>query len=68
MNGIYLYFVNKHLSSADNNLNVATERFQVTGCIENIGEKGEIAHLFPQCFPQAFFFNDDHNGGKGKNT
>ena len=32
-----------------------------TDCIENIVEKGEIAHfeqfhLFPQCFPKAFFF------------
>ena len=30
--------------------------------MENIAEKGEIAHLkqihpFPQCFPKAFFFN-----------
>ena len=30
--------------------------------MENIVEKGEIAHfeqfhLFPQCFPKAFFFN-----------
>ena len=33
-----------------------------TDCIENIVEKGKIAHfeqfhLFPQCFPKAFFFN-----------
>ena len=33
-----------------------------TDCIENIAEKGEIAHfeqfhLFPQCFPTAVFFN-----------
>ena len=33
-----------------------------TDSIENIVEKGEIAHfeqfhLFPQCFPKAFFFN-----------
>ena len=32
-----------------------------TDCIEIIVEKGEIAqneqfHLFPQCFPKAFFF------------
>ena len=32
-----------------------------TDCIENIVEKGEIAkfeqfHLFPQCFPETFFF------------
>ena len=33
-----------------------------TDCIENIVEKGEIAHfeqfhLFPQCFPKAFFLH-----------
>ena len=33
-----------------------------TDCIENIVEKGEIAHfeqfhLFPQCFPKAFSFS-----------
>ena len=31
--------------------------------MENIAEKGEIAHseqfhLFPQCFPKAFFFSE----------
>ena len=36
--------------------------FKDTDCIENIVEKGEIAHfekfhLFPQCFLAAFFFN-----------
>ena len=44
------------------NLNVAIKGFQDTDCIENIVEKGEIAHLeqfhlFPQCFPKASFFN-----------
>ena len=40
--------------------------------MENIAEKGEIAqfeqfHLFPQCFPKAFFFDvlKEYNGGKG---
>ena len=33
-----------------------------TDCIENIVEKGEIAHfeqfhLFPQCFPETFFYS-----------
>ena len=36
--------------------------FKDTDCIENIVEKGEIAHLeqfplFPQCFPKAFIFS-----------
>ena len=36
--------------------------FKGTDCIENIVEKGEIAHfeqfhLFQQCFPKVFFFN-----------
>ena len=35
---------------------------QDTDCIENSVEKGEIAHfeqfhLFPQCFPEAFYIN-----------
>ena len=35
--------------------------YKNTDCIENIVVKGEIAqfeqfHLFPQCFPKAFFF------------
>ena len=56
MNGIYLYFVNKHLSTW------ALLGLQDTDSIENIVKKGEIAHLeqfrlFPQCFPKAFFFN-----------
>ena len=34
----------------------------IADCMENIVEKGEIAHferfhLFPQCFPKAFFFH-----------
>ena len=41
---------------------MAIQRFLETDCIENFGEKGEIAHfeqfhLFPQCFPKAFFFS-----------
>ena len=36
--------------------------FWGTDCIENIVEKGEIAHfeqfhLFPPCFPKVFYFN-----------
>ena len=36
--------------------------FEDTDFIENIVDRGEIAHpeqihLFPQCFPKAFFFN-----------
>ena len=46
---------------ADDNWNVAIKWFKDTDHIENIVEKGEIAHfeqfhLFPQCFPKAFFF------------
>ena len=49
----------KFKEAADNNWNVAIKGFQDTNCIENIVEKGEIAHfeqfhLFPQCFPKAF--------------
>ena len=45
--------------ATDDNWNVAIKD---RNCIENIMEKGEIAHfeqfhLFPQCFPKAFFFN-----------
>ena len=41
---------------------MAIKGFEDTYCLENIVEKGEIAnfeqfHLFPQCFPKAFFFN-----------
>ena len=41
---------------------MAIIRFLDTDCIENIVEKGEIAHfeqfhLFPQCYPKALFFN-----------
>ena len=40
--------------------NVAIKECLDTDCIENMVEKGEIAyfeqlHLFPQCFPKAFF-------------
>ena len=40
---------------------MAIKGFLDTDCIETIVEKGEIAHfeqfhLFPQCFPKAFFF------------
>ena len=40
----------------------AIKGFLETNCIENIVEKGEIAHfeqfhLFPQCFRKAFFFS-----------
>ena len=42
--------------AADDNWNVAIKGFLDTDCIENIVEKGEIAHfeqfhLFPQCLP-----------------
>ena len=48
--------------AADNNWNVAIKGFQDTDCIENIVEKGEIAHfeqfhLLPQCFPKVYFFD-----------
>ena len=48
--------------AADDNLNLAIKGFQDTDCIENIVEKGEIAHfeqfrLFLQCFPKYFFYN-----------
>ena len=48
--------------AADNTWNVDIKGFQNTDYIENIVEKGDIAHfeqfhLFPQCFPKAFFFN-----------
>ena len=41
---------------------MAIKEFNKTDCIENIVEKGEIAHfeqfhLFPQCFPKAFIFS-----------
>ena len=41
---------------------MAIKGFQDTDCIQNIVEKGEIAHfelfyLFLQCFLIAFFFN-----------
>ena len=41
---------------------MAIKGFYDTDCIENIVENGEIAHfeqfhLFPQCFPKAFFFS-----------
>ena len=47
--------------------------FQDTDCIENIVEKGEIAHfvqfhLFPQCFSKSFFLQCvkmSIYGGKG---
>ena len=46
----------------DDNLNVANKRFQDTGFIENIVNKGEIAHfeqfhLFPQYFPRGLFLH-----------
>ena len=47
-----------------NKLQTTTEMWLLKDfdCIENIVEKGEIAHfeqfhLFLQCFPKAFFFN-----------
>ena len=47
--------------AADDNKNVAIKGFYDTDYMENIVEKGEIAHfeqfhLFSQCFPEAFFF------------
>ena len=56
MNGVYLYFVNKNLYSWP------LLGLEGGDCIQNIVEKGEIAlfeqfHLFPQCFPKAFFLN-----------
>ena len=53
----------KFKEASDDNRNVVIKEFLVTYCIKkNIVEKGEIAqneqfHLFPQCFPIAFFFN-----------
>ena len=52
----------KFIEAADDNSNAAIKGFQDTDCIENIEEKGEIAHfeqfhVFPQCFPTAFFFH-----------
>ena len=52
----------KSKEAADDNWNVAIKLFYDTDCIENIVEKGEIAHfepfhLFLQCFPNAFFFS-----------
>ena len=52
----------KFREAADDNWNVAMKGFLDTDCIENIDDKGEIAHfepfhLLPQCFPKAFFFN-----------
>ena len=43
--------------------------FKLTESIENIVEKGEIAHfeqfhLFPQCFPKAFVVKMRRYGGK----
>ena len=45
--------------AAEENCNMAIKGFSDIDCIENIVEKGEIAHfeqfhLFPQCFPKAF--------------
>ena len=56
LNGIYLYFVNKHLSSWDFNPNIKLVFYKV----ENIVGKGENAvyqHflLFPQCFQKDSF-------------
>ena len=52
----------KFKEAADDNWNVAFKGFEDRYCIENILEKGEIAHfeqfhLFPQYFPKPFFFN-----------
>ena len=52
----------KFQEAADNNWSAAIKGFLDTDCLENIVEKCEIAHfeqfhLFPQCFPKAFFFN-----------
>ena len=46
----------------DDYLNLAIKGFQDTDCIENIVEKGEIAHLeqfhlFWQCFPNDFLYH-----------
>ena len=52
----------KFKKAADNNWNVAIKGIKDTGCIEEIVNKGEIAHfeqfhLFPQGFNKAFLFN-----------
>ena len=51
----------KFEEATDDNWNLAITGFLDTDCIENIVEKGEIAHfeqfhLFSQCFSKAFFF------------
>ena len=51
----------KFKEAADDNWNVAIKQFLDTDCIENIVQKGDIAHfeqfhLFPQMFSYFFFF------------
>ena len=51
----------KFKEAADDDWNVAIKGYKIVDCIENIMEICEIAqnehvHLFPQCFPKAFFF------------
>ena len=51
----------KFNEGADDNCNVAIKGFYDTDCIENIVEKGEIAHFeqfhhFSQCFSNPFIF------------
>ena len=57
---IHHFETSQNQKFAYDNGNVAIKGFQDTYFIENIVEKGEIAHfeqfrLFPQCFPKAFF-------------
>ena len=62
----------KFKEAADDNWNLDIKGFKDRDYIENILEKGKIAHfepfhLFPQCFPKAVFFNVlkwVYNGGK----
>ena len=51
----------KFKGAADDDWNVAIKGFKDTGYIENIVEKGDIAHverfhLYPECLPKVFFF------------
>ena len=63
----------KFEEAADDKCIVAMKGFSDTDCIENMVEKGEIAHfeqfhLFPQCFPEPFFLQCvkmSIYGGKG---
>ena len=61
------HFLILHFENVPNSkmLQTTPEMWLLKDCkiqIENIVEKGEIdhfeqLHLFPQCFPKAFFFN-----------